>query len=83
MVPDPAKTGLGLEYFCSEGDKVWSMKDEDLIDLGRRELAKLGVTGSAPVIDGTVVMIENIYRELALREGNRSPNGQPRDNARN
>ena len=24
MVPDPAMTGLGLEYFCSEGDELWS-----------------------------------------------------------
>jgi len=27
MVPDPAKTGLGLEYFCTEGDDVWTTPD--------------------------------------------------------
>ena len=28
MVPDPSKTCLGLEYFCSEGDAFWTMTDE-------------------------------------------------------
>jgi len=27
MVPDPQKTCLGLEYFCFEGDGLWSMSD--------------------------------------------------------
>ena len=39
MVPDPTKTCLGLEYFCFEGDGLWSMKDAELIELGRRELS--------------------------------------------
>ena len=24
MVPDPAQSSLGLEYFCTEGDELWS-----------------------------------------------------------
>ena len=24
MVPDPAKTALGLEYFVQEGDELWN-----------------------------------------------------------
>ena len=31
MVPDPSTTCLGLEYFCSEGDLVWTMKDCDCL----------------------------------------------------
>ena len=38
MVPDPDKTCLGLEYFCFEGDGLWTMSDSDLIELGRKEL---------------------------------------------
>ena len=30
LVPDPSKTSLGLEYFCFEGDDVWTMPDADL-----------------------------------------------------
>src|SRR5581483_11844781 len=42
MVPDPSKTALGLEYFCTEGDDLWTMADADLIALGRREVDRLG-----------------------------------------
>src|SRR5581483_11110871 len=41
MSPDPEMTCLGLEYFCQEGDGLWSMTDEELLALGRRELAHL------------------------------------------
>ncbi len=43
MVPDPDKTCLGLEYFCFEGDGLWTMADSDLIELGRKELGILGL----------------------------------------
>ena len=29
MVPDQAKTSLGLEYFVQEGDELWSMANDD------------------------------------------------------
>jgi hypothetical protein len=34
---------LGLEYFCNEGDYLWSMPDEGLIELGAKELEKIGI----------------------------------------
>ena len=43
MVPDPTKTSLGLEYFCTEGDTVWNMPDADLIELGKREVEHIGL----------------------------------------
>jgi protoporphyrinogen oxidase len=61
MVPDPDTTCLGLEYFCSEGDPVWSMQDSALIDLGRRELDALGLVNAGSVIDGTVVRVRKAY----------------------
>ena len=33
MVPDESMTCLGLEYFCSEGDELWTLSDEAFIDL--------------------------------------------------
>jgi len=30
LVADPAKVWIGLEYFCFEGDSLWSRPDEDL-----------------------------------------------------
>ena len=61
MVPDPAKTSLGLEYFCTKGDAVWTMADADLIEMGRREIDRIGLTRSEDVVDGCVVRVEKAY----------------------
>jgi protoporphyrinogen oxidase len=61
MVPDPAKTCLGLEYFCFEGDGLWNMADEELVRLGAREIAEIGLLGTGNVIDGTVVRMPKAY----------------------
>src|SRR5713101_6808278 len=61
MVPDPAKTSLGLEYFCTEGDAVWTMADADLIELGRREINRIGLARSEDIVDGCVVRVEKAY----------------------
>ncbi len=61
MVPEAGKTCLGLEYFCFEGDGLWSADDDELIDRARRELGELGVAGDAPVIDGTVIRMPKAY----------------------
>jgi protoporphyrinogen oxidase len=61
MVPDPDKTCLGLEYFCFEGDGLWNMSDDDLIDLAKREMRTLGLIRSADVEDGTVVRMPKAY----------------------
>jgi hypothetical protein len=61
MVPDPNKTCLGLEYFCFEGDCLWSMPDNELIDLGKRELETLGLGNKDDVEDGMVVRMPKAY----------------------
>ncbi len=61
MVPDESKTCLGLEYFCFEGDGLWSMSDQDLIELGKRELAQLGMARPEEVFDGAVVRQPKAY----------------------
>ncbi|HYL57435.1 MAG TPA: hypothetical protein VEU51_01090, partial [Candidatus Acidoferrales bacterium] len=61
MVPDPRYTMLGLEYFCTQGDSIWSSSDADLISLAKEELAALGLAGRAAVIDGTVVRQPKAY----------------------
>jgi len=55
MVPDPRKTSLGLEYFCTQGDAIWQMPDADLVQLATRELAALGLANAADVDDGVVI----------------------------
>ncbi len=61
MVPDPAMSSLGLEYFCSEGDKLWTTPDADLIELGKRELEKIGLAKYADVKDGCVFRVPKSY----------------------
>lgn len=61
MVPDPEKTCLGLEYFCFEGDGLWTMADRDLIELGKKELGVLGLASPADVEDGAVVRMPKAY----------------------
>lgn len=61
MVPDVSKTCLGLEYFCNVGDDLWNMSDADLVELGRRELAQIGLAPANKVIDGTVVRMPKAY----------------------
>lgn len=61
MVPDQNKTSLGLEYFCSEGDEVWNMPDADLIELGKREVERIGVASSADIEGGCVFRVPKSY----------------------
>jgi protoporphyrinogen oxidase len=61
MVPDQRLTCLGLEYFCFEGDGLWTMANADLVQLGAREIADIGLLGNHKVIDGTVVRMPKAY----------------------
>ena len=61
MVPDPSKTSLGLEYFCNDGDELWAMPDADLVELGKRELARIGLARAEDVVDGCVRRVGHSY----------------------
>ncbi len=61
MVPDPAIACVGLEYFCFEGDGLWSSSDEDLIALATKEMAILGLCNPDDVVGGAVVRQEKAY----------------------
>ncbi|HET6341738.1 MAG TPA: NAD(P)/FAD-dependent oxidoreductase [Gemmatimonadota bacterium] len=61
MVPDPATTALGLEYFVHEGDDLWSAPDEKLLERGVREMERLGLVRGSDVRGGTVVRMPKAY----------------------
>ena len=82
MLPSRDTGCLGLEYFCHEGDGLWSMSDADLIALGRRELEQIGLwpggdarTGyvlrqpkAYPVYDATyATRVERVWRDIERR----------------
>jgi protoporphyrinogen oxidase len=61
MVPDPDKACYGLEYFCFEHDGFWDSSEQDLIELGKRELVRIGLAEEGDVIDGCVVRQKKAY----------------------
>ena len=61
MVPDQSRTCLGLEYFCFEGDGLWTMSDDDLIAIAKNELSRLGICARSEVFDGVVVRQRKAY----------------------
>jgi protoporphyrinogen oxidase len=61
MAPVAGTTCIGLEYFCNEGDDLWQMSNADLLALGPRELAQLGLVKEGEVIDGVVFRQPKAY----------------------
>jgi len=61
MVADPSMACYGLEYFCFAGDGLWSMSDESLIDLGKKEIAQIGLASYNEILDGYVVRQKKAY----------------------
>ncbi len=61
MIPDGVSTCLGLEYFCFEGDGLWSAEDADLIVLAKSEIAKIGLMRAEDVRDACVVRQAKAY----------------------
>jgi protoporphyrinogen oxidase len=61
MVPDASKTCLGLEYFCFEGDDLWSMENDKIIELAKEEIARIGLVSPEKIIDGLVVKVPKAY----------------------
>ncbi len=62
MLPPRSRTScVGMEYFCFEGDGLWSSTDTDLLNLAKNELSYLGLIGHHPIIDSKVVRVPKAY----------------------
>ena len=61
MVPDGDRTCVGLEYFCFEGDELWSASDEELVARATSELARIGLADGGRVESGYVVRVAKAY----------------------
>jgi protoporphyrinogen oxidase len=61
LVADPETIWLGLEYFCREGDDLWSMSNGRFIDFAAAELEKIGLIYRSDVIDATLVRVRKAY----------------------
>jgi protoporphyrinogen oxidase len=61
MVADPQTIWLGLEYFCAQGDDLWSLDDARFLDFAAQELERIGMIRAGDVLDGTVVRVPKAY----------------------
>ncbi len=61
LVPDLSKVWIGMEYFATRGDQLWSSKDEDLITLGVEELKRIGAIEHDDFLEGVVIRTLDAY----------------------
>jgi protoporphyrinogen oxidase len=61
MIPNRNQASIGMEYFCHEGDGLWSKSDSELVELGTAELDKLGLAPARSVVDGSVIRQVKAY----------------------
>jgi protoporphyrinogen oxidase len=61
LVADRSKVWLGAEYFCYEGDELWTRSEESMAKLAADELAKIGIIERQDVRDAVVVRMAKTY----------------------
>lgn len=62
MLKDPNTSSYGVEYFCNENDKIWSMSDKELVELAVSEIKKINLIGQDyNLIQGNVVRVKKAY----------------------
>jgi protoporphyrinogen oxidase len=61
LVADPGTVWIGVEYFCYETDELWKLSDEEMADLAKRELHRIGIIDERDVLDSTVHRMAKTY----------------------
>ena len=63
MVDDVTRhVWIGLEYFCSEGDDLWSMDDDAFVRMATDELRRMKVLDAGtPVLDSVRLRVRKAY----------------------
>jgi protoporphyrinogen oxidase len=61
LVADQKNVWLGLEYFCNEGDEVWSMEDNELMKFAASELEKIDIIENQYIVDSVVIRVPKAY----------------------
>lgn len=58
---DRATRWIGVEYFCNEGDDLWRMRDEDIIERAICEMAAISLINQDDVLDSVLVRMPKSY----------------------
>jgi len=61
MVPNEQDASIGMEYFCFEGDDLWNMDDDKLVEMASQEIEKLKLAKAANVKFGFVARVHKAY----------------------
>ncbi|MFH0910514.1 MAG: NAD(P)/FAD-dependent oxidoreductase [Planctomycetota bacterium] len=66
MVPKAETSSLGMEFFATEGDDLWTLPDHELVALGKSEMARLGIADEGRVFDAFVLRAPKAYPVFRL-----------------
>lgn len=61
MVKDENTVWIASEYFCTEGDELWSKADDEFMEFAIEELAKIDVIEKEDVLDSVVIKMPKTY----------------------
>jgi protoporphyrinogen oxidase len=61
MVGNRDHVWIGLEYFCNEGDELWSKSDPAFIHDAIGELVRIGMIEREDVLDSTLIRVPKTY----------------------
>jgi protoporphyrinogen oxidase len=61
LVKDPSTVWIGMEYFCREGDALWTLPDAEMLKLGVAEMRKLRLAAPEDMLDGVVIRMPKAY----------------------
>ena len=61
LVADPSQVWVGLEFFCAEGDALWTASDDAMIALAKREMQQIGLADAEHCLDGVVLRMPKAY----------------------
>ncbi len=61
MVLDANTVWMGLDYFCDEGDALWTMSDDAMKAFATKELELLGFIDAEDVLDAVIIKEKKSY----------------------
>ncbi len=61
LVADQTKTWVGLEYFCSDKETLWTASDTEMIELAKTEMERIGIAAASDCRDGVVIHVPKTY----------------------